>query len=60
LRIVYSDIDPHKKGFLSENDWILAFGILNNFFIIFIKFMFIFINFEDGYNWKKQMLLEVQ
>lgn len=24
---VFSDLDPHKKGYLTENDWLNAFGI---------------------------------
>jgi len=23
---VFSELDPHKKGYLTENDWLNAFG----------------------------------
>ena len=26
IKIVFSDLDPHKKGYLTERDWILAFS----------------------------------
>ena len=26
---MYSELDPHKKGYLSDNDWELAFGRFN-------------------------------
>ena len=28
LQHVYSDCDPHKKGYLTETDWLNSFGIL--------------------------------
>ena len=26
IQQVFSDLDPHKKGYLTENDWLNAFG----------------------------------
>ncbi len=26
MKQLFSDLDPHKKGHLTENDWINAFG----------------------------------
>lgn len=29
LQTLFADLDPHKKGYLSEADWVNAFGNLN-------------------------------
>ena len=33
---VYSDLDPHKKGYLTENDWLNAFGNKLKTYFVFI------------------------
>ncbi|EGR32802.1 hypothetical protein IMG5_070330 [Ichthyophthirius multifiliis] len=53
IQQVFSDLDPHKKGYLTKKDWISTFSIII-YFIIYIYF------FLGGFNWQNQMLKEVQ
>lgn len=34
LQELFSDLDPHKKGYLTESDWVNAFGNLKIYFYI--------------------------
>jgi Ca2+-binding EF-hand superfamily protein len=29
VQVLFSELDPHKKGYLTENDWINAFQAFN-------------------------------
>jgi Ca2+-binding EF-hand superfamily protein len=37
MQQLFSELDPHKKGFLSESDWMLAFGGFNWFEQIIVE-----------------------
>jgi Ca2+-binding EF-hand superfamily protein len=50
----FASLDPHKKGYLSENDWENAFSS-KAFYNRLIKFFFV-----ENFNWKDQKISELR